>query len=684
MSNSIRHDFHSDMASLVYNEIQYNRSSYYYFLGKVETWGIGDTAPSVDHADSDFENALIRSNAIFAHKISPNDVSLVAARNDWRYNTVYQPWDNTKNVEGTEFFVLTSEFNVYKCLNNNHGAPSLDMPTGQSFFVFYTPDGYLWKYMYNIPTFKQSRFTSSTYIPVQKALSNSFYNRGSADDVAVVATGSGYDDVQMTFINVTGTTSGSGAAGTIIANSIGKITGVVITNGGTGYTAGVAVKFNTVAGSSGTGNAVIVGGVVTGVTIITDGIGYVTGQTISFTVGGAIIIPTVSRVTGTITDITILNNGAGYIAVPTLTVSSTNGFGAGKYGNSTALVSATLFGGRIASVYIRDPGIGYPADTSTSIVVQGDGVGAAFSPVVYMGSVVDVVVENSGFGYTSMKLIVVGNGTGALLNPIISSSDYTSNQSLVEQTTVPGAIYSIQVVDGGNNYTSTTQVTVTGDGVGCTAVATVLNGDVMRINVTAFGTGYTYANINFTDVNRTSLSTLINATAYAILPPTNGHGYDAVSELYGNTLAINSSLRQDVQLNQLGQDYRQFGIIKNPNKLLSNSLFHDTVSIIAYNVLFNTVIGLVADEIILLNGIKFRVVSISGNYVMLQQLGVVNITPIGQFSAELDGTRLYTAISVVSSPTMNKYSGRLLYVSNENPFSFSEAQGIIIKTFLKF
>lgn len=684
MTNSLRHEFHSDISSMILNEIQYNRANYYYFLGKVESWGIGDTAPNTVIPDSDLENILIRSNALFVRKITPNDASLVTTRYNWEYQEVFDQWDNTQNMTNKKFYCLTLENNVYKCLNNNDGGQSVVNPTGESSYPFKTADGYLWKYMYTIPTFKRSRFMTFTHIPVQKSLTNSFYNKGSADDVAIVNSGSGYLDVQQTFINVSGTTSGSGAVATIIAGPTGNITGFNITNGGTGYTAGVAITFTSTHGSGGTATAVISGGIITGITILTAGLLYLTGESVVFSVGGAVIIPSVSRITGTIEKVTIVNPGAGYTATPSLSVTSLTAFGTGKYGNATALVEAVLFEGKIVNVAIIDPGIQYPTDTDTTIVVLGNGSDAAFSPVVYLGTVIDVVVDNPGFGYTEMGLTVVGNGTGAQLSAIISASDYTSKQSIIEQSAIPGAVYAIEITAGGNNYTSTTTCTISGDGVGCTATPVVFNGQVTRILVDTYGENYTHATVTFFDPNRGSVIPITEAEAYIVIPPAGGHGFDAVAELYGKTIAINSSLRQELELNQLNQDYRQFGIIKNPTKFLSGELFTSSSALITYKLTFTNVTNLMVDENLLMNNIKYRVVAINLNTVYLQQLGNTFNLPIGILTAEVENTRSYTTTEVLVSPAVNKYSGKLLYVSNENPFSFTEDQGIIIKTFLTF
>jgi hypothetical protein len=54
---------------------------------------------------------------------------------------------------------------------------------------------------------------------------------------------------------------------------------------------------------------------------------------------------------------------------------------------------------------------------------------------------------------------------------------------------------SVQIINGGFNYTSTPTIEVVGDGQGAKAVATVVNGKVSRITVTNPGIGYTIATI---------------------------------------------------------------------------------------------------------------------------------------------------------------------------------------------
>jgi hypothetical protein len=75
MSNSIRAGLHFSVADTILKEIQYQRSNYYFFLGKIDPWGQDDVFPDDIVINSDYENSAIRSNILYINKVSPTDVS---------------------------------------------------------------------------------------------------------------------------------------------------------------------------------------------------------------------------------------------------------------------------------------------------------------------------------------------------------------------------------------------------------------------------------------------------------------------------------------------------------------------------------------------------------------------------------------------------------------------------------
>lgn len=684
---SIRNDFHSFVAESLANDILYKRANYYYFLGKVDTWGTGDIPPTNAIPNTKQYDDLIRGDMLYLKRINPADVSLVAKKHLWVEEKIFDQWDHTKDLRGKPFYCVNSDGNVYKCLHNANGSPSLNEPTGQSFFVFKTADGYIWKYMYAIPPFKQNKFASIEFIPVQQALSDSFYNQGAIDEVSIVEPGTGYADVQLTLLQLSGTTAGSGASGNIVVGPLGEILSVTMFNGGSGYTLGAKIDLATSTGSGAVLTPVIDAGVITGVTIEKAGIGYAPTDTISFRVGGAQLVPHISRIDGSIVGVTIVDPGIGYVSAPTITIVDAEdvNVGSGKYGNPSAVLKAIEHEGKIVAVTIEDPGVNYRSDTSTQIIVQGDGEDAEFSPVVYGGKIVAIVIENRGRNYAYAKLSVVGTGVGAVLNVGVGQSDFTSNQSIVEQTAVDGAIYSIVVSNKGQNYSSNTTVTVEGTGAGCTAVPVISGGRVEAINVTNYGEGYNQSRIIITDPTRPSYLGYTDAVAYACHTPQGGHGSRAPNELFADTVAINTTLVRDSDLDMIQQDFRTFGIIRNPFSYSANSFFSGETNILTYKFRFATTDNLQVDET-LINGInKYKVVAFDfiTKVVLLQQIGESHTLPVGKFLTESMDGREYQIVSLDSTPSVDKFSGELLYASYENPFSFTEGQIVTIKTFIR-
>lgn len=693
MSNSIRTGLHFSVADTILKEIQYQRSNYFFFLGKIDPWIPDDVYVDTNLINSDYENSNIRTNILYINKVSPTDVSLVTKRTLWTSSTVYDQYDHTKDLNTLTFFVVTDEYNVYKCLSNNNGVPSTIKPVGKPTIPLKLADGYIWKYMYAIPSFKKSKFMSYSYIPVQTALSDSFYNNGSIDDVIVEFGGSGYSDVPNVTISLAGSVvAGSGATGHVTVDGSGHITGIVIDNGGSGYVAGVRLSVTTSTGAGAELTPIIIAGVVTGATIVKAGVSYQNGNVINFSLGGAILVAGVSQRIydsgsvfvsgGNITKVTIVDPGIGYAVPPTLTVHSTDASGTGRYGAGSALLTAIVYQGKIVQVNIVDSGINYANGIGTNISVFGDGTGAKFTPVIYNGSIVDVVVDDPGKDYSEVIVSISGGVVPAKITPVLASSDFSSDQYIIEQTSVSGAIYAVVVTNHGTNYTSNAVVNITGDGTGAIATPTVIDGKITKITMTSYGQDYTYANVSITDALRAVNATNVDLVAYAVMPPKYGHGRDAVRELSSSTIAFTNVIKKDPSIINLVQDYRYFGLIKNPKNVLTGELVRAQNNVIAHYVTFTSHTGLVIDEVLLKSGAKYRVVSITNNDVVLQPLGSGYTASAGTYVAESNSSRTYTTTAVSYTPVVDKYSGDLLFASAENPFTFTADQTFVIKTFL--
>jgi len=113
----------------------------------------------------------IWNSMIGGKRITGNDIEHVIQRFDWVANTSYVAYDSAnQNIRGdnVNFYVLTSDNRVYKCLGNNNSQVSLIEPTATNpNTVTQTADGYLWKYLYSLNSEDKFRFKTTNYIPVR-------------------------------------------------------------------------------------------------------------------------------------------------------------------------------------------------------------------------------------------------------------------------------------------------------------------------------------------------------------------------------------------------------------------------------------------------------------------------------------------------------------------------------------
>ena len=138
----------------------------------------------------------------------------------------------------------------------------------------------------------------------------------------------------------------------------GTVSGVAITNGGSGFATPPALTFSGGGGAGVAGTAVLTLGVITGVTITSAGSGYTSEPTVEADGFGPIGQATV--VGGPVTGVTITDGGADFTTPPTLAF--TGGGGSGAAG--TAIIS----GGVITGVNLTSGGSGYLTPPSVEVV----------------------------------------------------------------------------------------------------------------------------------------------------------------------------------------------------------------------------------------------------------------------------------------------------------------------------
>lgn len=238
----------------------------YMTFGKSNAWA-NDSAPPTVIANN-VTNIDLWFNMIGAKKITSNDVRHVVKRFIWSANTVYSQYDdqNTTLFDGnTQFYVVTSNHRVYKCLDNRNGRLSTIEPSSVNTSSAVTlSDGYTWKYMYTLTDEERFRFVLPDYMPVKTLrLDDGSLQwdvqqaavQGAIHSIKVTNTGSGYTNASNIIVSISG--DGTGATATATLNTVSNtVNAIVMTTFGSGYrTANVRITGG--GGSNASGRVVL-------------------------------------------------------------------------------------------------------------------------------------------------------------------------------------------------------------------------------------------------------------------------------------------------------------------------------------------------------------------------------------------------------------------------------------------
>lgn len=244
MSSLITKNFRITLAKQVYNLLEIGANSYlpidrksyvYAFIGKQLPWNSGtEVAPTPQESVVALNDYYKR--AIYAKQLSIENASLVVPRINWSSNTVYNTYESNSN-----FYILNSKDQVFKCLFNNEAASSIDEPqltlstTSLEEPYIETSDGYRWKYMLTLTSLQKQKFLTQEWMPV---VFNKFVRAaaepGSIDIVTITNSGNNYTNGGTQSII---TIDGDGTGAILKANvANGQVQNIIIQNRGTNYT----------------------------------------------------------------------------------------------------------------------------------------------------------------------------------------------------------------------------------------------------------------------------------------------------------------------------------------------------------------------------------------------------------------------------------------------------------------
>ena len=322
----------------------FSTNKMYLMIGKADAWSgssagqYTETSPSDTAIPTPIDTTIapyIHHNDMIAAKlINESDVSHVIKRTDWTSGTVYTEYDHKQDDQIDQtFFVMTDQYNIYKCISNYGGVASTVKPTSQTSSIIETSDNYRWKFMYEVQQADVLKYVTTDWIPVKYLATDDgtaqwdvqqYAIDGALEHIDVISGGTGY-------VNTT-TGTAQAATGTTIQLAATASSTDDIYNGMTVYI------------SSGTGSGQI--------KVITD---YV-GSTYTATVSTWGVEPSTDSV---------------YEVMPAVSITTSEGSGA------AARVSIVV-GGVIKKVSMTSVGSLYRSGTAT--LTGGGGTGATLEP----------------------------------------------------------------------------------------------------------------------------------------------------------------------------------------------------------------------------------------------------------------------------------------------------------------
>jgi len=247
------------------------------------------------------------------------------------------------------------------------------------------------------------------------------------------------------------------------------------------------------------------------------------------------------------------------------------------------------------------------------------------------------------------------------------------SNKFVSAAAINGSIDVIDITNSGNNYIDGNLqgiISVVGDGTGAILKANVSSGHVIDVIIQDRGRDYTTANLVFTDI---SGGTGSSAAGTVKIVPQNGHGYDAIFELYSKTLMITLDMTDEDGVIPTDNDFRQTFLLHNPQKYGSSELAEDDVYTLYSKLKVSPGIGsFYKDEIIYqgdtLNNSSFSAEVISFDNIA-NELYINNIKGSLQTNLTIKGLTTGAIRVAVSAtqPTLKPYSGKILHVLNKLP-----------------
>lgn len=251
---------------------------------------------------------------------------------------------------------------------------------------------------------------------------------------------------------------------------------------------------------------------------------------------------------------------------------------------------------------------------------------------------------------------------------------FQEQQLDVQNSAVGGQVLGAIIEDFGSGYLSTPSVTVVGNGNGATATATVYQGMLVKITMNDFGGGYDYA----------SFVVEGNVIARAIVTPSAGIGANPIHDL--KTSSIMFTIKPNGTENGsfvVENSFRQIGLLENLTVEGTTDLYLGSESKVLNTLTLDVAGGFIAGNRISgdTTGAVAYIDDVQDNIIHYHQnesTGFVKFVDTETVS-EIGGSGSGIILSAVSTHTVDRYSGDVLYIENRARIIRDEEQQEDIK-----
>ena len=349
--------------------------------------------------------------------------------------------------------------------------------------------------------------------------------------------------------------------------------------------------------------------------------------------------------------------------------------------------------GAVEVVHISTAGSGYRFETGlvlgsetpsgTSCEITGSGLQNDY----IIGSDIYFTAEKTGGAATGVT------GKGATITDFVDSTNVV--------TWAP-ALASANVPEAGDSYSIGPKVTITGDGQGanvrCSNTVASGSGVIGEVVVISGGNNYGNAVATITTTGGAGAQGTSGALT-PIIGPRGGHGDDAVEELGGFFVMVNSRLEYGESGNfTTNNDFRKIGLLAQPlysnGDIATASTIDQCVTITVQS--WNST-AFAEDELVTAgeSGATGRVVDFKDNNTTLRLADVTTGgTTVAGFDTILGSFKANEAITAPSGAGANtngvvggdlrKFSGDVLYIENRSPVTRADDQIEDVKLIIEF